>query len=132
MRLVIDTNTIVAALLHPGRTPDRALGRMYELGATVLVDPRIVLEYRSVLARPKFARIEEARREALLSRLLDAAEQVVATPIDVVMIDRDDLVFVEVAVTGRADAIVTGNGKHFPPELGVEVWSPAELLSRLS
>ncbi len=55
-----------------------------------------------------------------------------AAPIDLAMVDPDDRVFVEVARTGRADAIVTGNGKHFPDEVGVLVLSSAALLEKLS
>lgn len=132
MRVVIDTNVIVAALLHPERTPDRALLVLRARGAIVLVDHRIEAEYRAVLARPKFAAIEAERRDALLDRILGSAERVMAAPLEVSMIDEDDRVFVEVARAGRADAIVTGNAKHFPADLGVEVLSPAELLARLT
>lgn len=132
MRVVIDTNVIVAALLHPERTPDRALLVLRARGAIVLVDHRIEAEYRAVLARPKFAAIEAERRDALLDRILGSAERVIAAPVEVSMIDEDDRVFVEVARTGGADAIVTGNAKHFPADLGVEVLSPAELLARLT
>jgi hypothetical protein len=40
--------------------------------------------------------------------------------------------FVEVARSGHADAIVTGNLKHYPSDLGVEVIGPRALLDRLS
>lgn len=130
VRLVVDTNVIVSAALHPERTPDRALSRIHERGAIVLVDDRITSEYRAVLARPKLS-IDPQRRDALLDRLLARAEQVVATPITLALIDDDDRVFIEVARSGAADAIVTGNAKHFPPECGVVVLSPAALLERL-
>ena len=32
---------------------------------------------------------------------------------------------------GKADALVTGNVRHFPGRLGVDVLSPRELLQRL-
>jgi putative PIN family toxin of toxin-antitoxin system len=131
VRLVIDTNVIVSALLHPERTPDRALARIHQRGATVLVDDRITAEYRAVLARAKFAAIDPERRDALLERLLSAAEHVIAPPLVLAMIDDGDRAFAEVARGGDASAIVTGNAKHFPRELGVEVLSPAELLAHL-
>ena len=130
MRLVIDTNVLVAALLHPGRTPDRALSRALA-AATLLLDERIEAEYREVLARPKFASIPAPRRDALLGALLRAAEGVAAEPASDPMTDEHDRVFVEVARGGRADALVTGNARHFPPGLGLCVLTPAELLARL-
>jgi uncharacterized protein len=45
--------------------------------------------------------------------------------------DPDDRPFIEVALSGRADAVVTGNVRHFPPDLGVVVLSPRALLQRL-
>ncbi len=129
-RLVIDTNVIVAALLHPGRTPDRALTALVERGAVVLLDERIEREYRAVLARPKFASIPAARRDAVLSTLLSSCERVSGiVGSEDPMIDPDDRAFVEVARAGGAHALVTGNAKHFPSELGLSVLSPAALLA---
>ena len=54
LRLVVDTNVVVAALLHPGRTPDLAITALCARHAIVLVDARVELEYRSVIARAKF------------------------------------------------------------------------------
>ncbi len=129
---MIDTNVLVAALLNPGRTPDRALAAMRSHGAVTLVDDRVEDEYRSVLARPKFRAIDPARRDALLTELLASSERVaVASACDVALVDDDDRVFIEVALAGRAVAVVTGNARHYPTSLGFEVWSPAELLARL-
>ncbi len=127
MRLVIDTNVIVSALLHPGRTPDRALSSALASGCVVLLDARIEAEYHEVVARRKFAAVPAERREGLLRALLHAAEAVVAAPSSHVLADPDDLPFVEVACSGRADALVTGNTRHFPANLGVRVITPAEL-----
>jgi hypothetical protein len=41
------------------------------------------------------------------------------------------LPFLEVALSGRGDALVTGNVRHFPGSLGVDVCSPRALLQRL-
>lgn len=131
LRLVIDTNVLVSALLTPGRTPERALRAMRARGAVVLLDAMIEAEYREVLARPKFARVEGTRRESLLRAVLDGGERVtVATASTRALIDGDDRVFVDVALAGGAVAVVTGNGRHYPTDLGFAVWSPAELLAR--
>lgn len=132
MRLVIDTNVFVAALLHPGRTPDRAVESVLTHGHVVLYDHRIVCEYRDVLARRKFRTIDPARTAALLERVLAAGQDVgPGVQRGLALIDDDDRMFIEVALAGRADAIVTGNAKHFPQDLGVEVLTPAVLVARL-
>jgi putative PIN family toxin of toxin-antitoxin system len=132
LRLVIDTNVLFSALLHPGRTPDLALEAALRHGAVLLIDARIEAEYRAVLARPKLAHVPAERRDALLEAVLAAAESVQATADARALIDDDDRMFVEVARSGHADAIVTGNLKHYPSDLGVEVIGPRALLDRLS
>lgn len=131
MRLVVDTNVLVSALLTPGRTPERALRAMRARGAVVLVDALVEAEYRDVLTRKKFAKVDPVRREALLATILDGCERVtVASPTEHPLIDADDRVFIDVALAGAADAVVTGNGRHYPTGLGFAVWTPAELLAR--
>ncbi len=133
MRLVFDTNVLVSALLNPGRTPDLALEAARRAGVTVLVDDRIEAEYREVLARPKFRKVDPAKREALLTETLTGCERVTVTaPFEGALIDVDDRVFVEVALAGHALALVTGNTKHYPTDLGFEVLTPAALLARLT
>jgi putative PIN family toxin of toxin-antitoxin system len=131
VRLVLDTNVLVSALLHPGRTPDRAIEAALRRGARILIDARIEAEYRTVLARPKLASIPVARRDALLERVLQASVLVEAEPDRRPLIDAEDRMFVEVALSGAADAIVTGNLKHYPSDLGVEVIGPRALMDRL-
>ena len=132
LRLVIDTNVLVAALLTPGRTPDRALAAVFARGDAVLCDARIEAEYRDVLGRPKFRAIDPGRAEALLTALLAGAERLGdVAPWAGPMTDADDRAFVEVALAGAADAVVTGNARHYPTDLAFAVLSPAALLARL-
>jgi uncharacterized protein len=132
MRLVLDTNVLISALLNAGRTPDRTVAQVRARRDIVLYDHRIAEEYRSVLARPKFRAIDPSRAEALVAALLAQGEDLrEVQPWDGSLIDPRDRCFVEVALAGNADAIVTGNTKHYPTDLGFEVLAPAALLSRL-
>jgi putative PIN family toxin of toxin-antitoxin system len=132
MRLVVDTNVLVSVLLHPGRVPDRMLAALWAQRALVLYDARVLNEYRTVLGRPKFHSIERRRTEELLETLLSRGEDLgVVAPWEGSMMDESDRMFVEVALAGRAVAIVTGNVKHYPSVLGFEVLPPATLLARL-
>ncbi len=132
MRCVLDTNVIISALWKPGSVPDQAVTAALENGGRVLYDSRILIEYRSVLARPKFKRINPAHAAALISRIESHGEAVA----DVarwtgVMPDDDDRMFVEVALTGRADVIITGNERDFPSDLGFIVKRPATLVTSI-
>lgn len=128
LRVVVDTNVLVAALLTPGRVADQALEDLVSDTVSILIDERIVAEYRAVLARPKFSSIAPAARDARLARLLSVAESVVSSPLVLALVDDDDRRFIEVALAGRADAIVTGNAKHFPTDLGIAIVSPGRWL----
>ena len=131
MRVVVDTNVVVSALLRPGSVPARALDLLLERGALFLYDTRIVAEYRSVLARPKFRPIDPARRERLLDELL-AAPPIAHVPAwPGPLLDPDERMFVEVALASHADAVITGNLRDYPSDLGFEVLPPATLLARL-
>jgi putative PIN family toxin of toxin-antitoxin system len=131
MRLVVDTNVLVSALLKAGSVPARALEAIFA-GTTVLQDPRVLAEYRTVFDKPKFKTIDRGRIAALIARFRDegvAFDRIGAWEGEAH--DPDDRIFVELAIEGRADAIVTGNIKDFPTDLGFEVLPPATLLARL-
>lgn len=132
MRLVIDTNVVISALLKPSSVPARALDAALER-AVILYDSRIEAEYRRVLAKPKFRTLDQTVATALCDRIVTVGTHVHAgAPFTGAMKDDDDRAFVEVALHGEADAIVTGNLADFPFGAGFEVLTPALLLDRLA
>jgi putative PIN family toxin of toxin-antitoxin system len=130
VRVVIDTNVLVSALISPGRTAWQVTEAVRDGRLTPLHDERILAEYGDVLTRPAFGFAVDDVAE-LVDLFLRFGETISAEPLELVVPDPDDLVFVEVAVTGRADAIVTGNRRHFPDTQNVPVWSPREVLEQL-
>ena len=113
MRLVLDTNVIVSALLKPTSVPGRTLATIWSKGAVVLYDARIEAEYRDVLRRPKFKAIAAGLVDEFLAKLTACGEQLgVVTAWTGAMTDDDDRIFVEVALAGSAQAIVTGAEQH--------------------
>ncbi|HWG49274.1 MAG TPA: putative toxin-antitoxin system toxin component, PIN family [Candidatus Acidoferrales bacterium] len=130
MRVVIDTNVLVSGIINPHGPPGRVIDFVVSLILTPLYDDRILSEYRDVLLRPVFG----FRRNdvyALLDFVEFAGEHITAGPVSVVLSDPSDLPFVEVAIAGSADALVTGNTKHFTPARrhGVSLLTPAALLN---
>lgn len=97
-----------------------------------LFDDRILLEYRAVLSRPKFsfAPTEVAQLVSQLQALGEIVD-VGNPPPSVTAPDAGDEPFIQVAVAGRADAIVTGNRRHFPETIGVAVLSATDVLDEL-
>lgn len=133
MRIVLDTNVVVSALLTGGGTADMAVQLVVQGAATLLVDSRILAEYDVVSARPRFA-LYSSERRLLLELLQRLAEPVVAAPLQLTLPDLDDRMFVEVALAGRADVIVTGNVRDFIPRdgaLSIPVISPRAFVDRM-
>ena len=132
MRIVLDTNGLVSALLHPQRKPARVLEKILKGEVTILIDERILREYDEVLHLPKFDFPRHGITEVLEYFLLEG-ERVLPESLKVDLPDLDDLPFLEVAVSAAAEALVTGNKRHFPADRrhGVRVTSPAEFLDWL-
>ena len=107
MKVVLDTNILVSALVFPGGRAEAALLRIVEEHDKLLLSKPILDELLRVLAR-KFARDSEelARTAVLLSELAIAVRP--RRRLRVVKDDPDNRVL-ECALTGRADAIVTGD-----------------------
>lgn len=93
------------------------------------LDDRIFAEYQSVLIRPEFP-FQPDQISALLQFVWRAGEMVEVAPLPLHLPDSDDAMFLEVAVSAMADAVVTGNLKHFPvgQRRGVRILSPRERL----
>lgn len=128
MRIVLDTNVLVAALLNPRGNPASILNAILEEDVVVLVDDRIPDEYRDVLKRAKFAFPRDSV-SALLDFLEHHGEYIAAGPAPGPITDPDDVPFYEVAVAGKADYLVTGNVKHFPGEARIVL--PAEFVEAI-
>jgi uncharacterized protein len=133
MRVVIDTNVLVSGIINPHGSPGRIVDSIVSQTLIVLHDDRILSEYRDVLLRPLFA-FQRSDVDPLLDFMEFAGEHISAGPIDVTLPDATDLPFLEVAIAGAADALVTGNLRHFKPLRGrhdASIVSPADLLRLL-
>ena len=125
-RLVVDTNVVVSAFLRSGH-PAKVVATLGAGAAAWLVDGRILGEYEDVLRRPKL-RLSKEVVDRFLVQVADLGVRVVAAPLPLQGPDGEDRPCLEVALTGRADALVTGNGRLFTvaTDLGLRVLSPAE------
>ena len=129
MIVVIDTNVFVSGVIRPFSKP-AAILRLAASGAIQpAYDLRLLSEYREVLRRPKFGFSSDAM-EQLLFQIQEEGMPVVAAPLKFHLPDPDDEAFLEVALSARASALVTGNKRHFPKRAygEVRILSPAEFL----
>ena len=129
MRIVLDTNVLVSALLSPFGPPGEILRLVTSAVVQTCHDARILGEYRQVLSRQAF-RFRPMQVELLLQQIETDGVPVAASRLPERLPDPDDEAFLEVAIAGDARFLVTGNLKHFPKRRrqGVEVVSPRELV----
>jgi putative PIN family toxin of toxin-antitoxin system len=132
MLIVLDTNVLVSGLLKANSKPAKVLDLVIAGKIQVAVDQRILNEYRQVLVRPKL-KIAATNAQAVLVYISIVGLSVIAPPLnlrDVIIQDLMDLPFAEVAVVAKAQAVVTGNVKHFLflRGLDIEVLTPHEFL----
>jgi len=130
LRIVLDTNVLVSAFLSPDGAPAQVLALVLGGELDLMVDDRILDEYREVLARPRF-RLDASDVAEVLRQLEADGERIAAAPVERQLPDPDDQPFLEVALAGQADAIVTGNPEGPDYGHGTVVLSPRALLERL-
>ena len=130
-RLVVDTNVVLSGLLFPGSIPSRALYKAK--GSVVLATDVMRQELAEVMERSRFDRyVERQIRQRLVEEYLRATVTVeVSFSIRACRDPKDDK-FLEAAVHGRADAIVTGDRDllDLNPFRGIAILTPAEYLER--
>lgn len=128
MRIVLDTNVLVSALIRPLGKPARVLDLILNHQAALLVDDRIVYEYREVLKRDRFG-LNKDRVEEICFLLENISVRICCFPSFLEIPDPDDLPFLEVALSGEADCLVTGNKRDFgKPPKKIKIVSPDEYL----
>jgi putative PIN family toxin of toxin-antitoxin system len=134
MRAVVDTNVLVSGLINPRGAPGRIVDHLLAGAFTALYDDRVLSEYRAVLVRPVFG-FRAADVDTLIDAIERDGEAVVTTVWAGTLPDPTDVPFLEVALAGRADALVTGNARHFRPILGrhaISIITPAAFLARIA
>jgi uncharacterized protein len=108
-RVVIDTNLLVSSLLRFGSIPGQAFARALN-GGIVLVSDATMAEIADVFARPKLdPYVTVQQRQEFLLELGGTAEWVPVIQIVRECRDPGDDKFLEVALNGRAEMIITGD-----------------------
>jgi putative PIN family toxin of toxin-antitoxin system len=132
VRIVLDTNVVVSGLLSDTSVPAQVLDLCIAGDVMLADDGRIMREYEDVLMRPELKLPPRDVVEFL--GILQYAERVVGVPLPLSFPDPADVPFIEAAVAGAVDAIVTGNVRHFRAKEGrldIDVLTPREFLSRV-
>lgn len=131
-RVVIDTNVLISGLLSTTSTPALAVEKAITK-AQLVATTATLRELIEKLLLPKFDRyVRRERREALLQRVASVVE--IVEVLQAVRASRDpqDDKFLEAAVNGRANMLVTGDRDllDLNPFRGIAIVAPANYLAR--
>ena len=136
--MVLDTDVVVAAMRSPRGASAAILRAAREGQVTLLASVPLALEYEGVLSRAEHrlaAGLSEREVRIFLTAVVALAEPVTTYFLWRPQLhDPADEMVLEAAVNGRADALVTFNGRDFgtvPAQFGVEVLLPREAIRRI-
>jgi putative PIN family toxin of toxin-antitoxin system len=130
IRSVVDTSVAVSAVLLPRSVPRQAFDRANEQGR-LLISAATIAELDEVLGRPRFDKyVPEQKRLEFLAALIREAELIDVTDVVTDCRDPKDNKFLELAVSGKADRIITGDEDLLVlhPFRGIFVLTPRALL----
>lgn len=139
MRIVLDTDVVVAALRSPTGA-SAAIVRAARAGrTTIVVSVALALEYEAVCHEAEHrlaAGLSEQEVDTFVTAIIAMAEPVRTHFLWRPQLrDPGDEMVLEAAVNGRAAALVTFNIRDFgtaPAAFGVEVLLPREAIRRIS
>ena len=123
IRVVIDTNILVSALLQPEGLPAAVLMLALSGEAQLCVSDAVFAEYDKVIRRPRLKRTPDVI-EGTLQSIRKLGHWVKPSVRVEECTDPDDNVFLECAQAGEADYLVTGNKRHFPDR-----WTKTKVIS---
>jgi len=138
VRLVLDTDVVVAAMRSPGGASAAIVRAVRQGRTTILVSVPLAMEYESVCRKA-----EHQMASGLSDREVDVfvtAVIALAEPVRTHFLwrpqlrDPGDEMVLEAAINGRADALVTFNTRDFgtvPSRFGVELLLPREAIGRI-
>jgi putative PIN family toxin of toxin-antitoxin system len=124
-KVVLDTNILVSALWTPSGNPARILAMMPGGQIVPCYNHEIMIEYRTVLERPKL-KFSSVKTEAILRELMHYGFSVVVGASAGPFRDESDRKFYDVAKACDA-FLITGNKKHYPN--AAFILTPLEFLS---
>jgi putative PIN family toxin of toxin-antitoxin system len=110
MRVILDTNVLVSALLAAGSVPAQLLDAWFEGKFTLLTSEEQLEELRRVTRYPRIrAYVDPATAGSLVNDLRHFAEVVSPSPRVDVSADPSDNFLLAMAEAGRADYLVTAD-----------------------
>ena len=135
MRVVLDTNILIGALITKGTPPDRLYQAWLRAEIELVMSTAQMAEMVDVLARPRMQKFIDADEAAAIVENIGTRAVIVDRP-PVVNLSPDpkDNPILAAAVAGKADRIVSGDKKHMlalRDVEGIPVVSARDALGRI-
>ena len=131
-RVVLDTNILISAALVPNSVPYLVLGAVRSASGVVLFSDETFDELHTRIRYLKFDRyVSREARVLYLAQLRDISEWVRISGVRLGCRDPDDDKFLETAIEGNADCLVTGDADLLimSPFRDIVILNPAEFLA---
>ncbi len=138
MRLVLDTDVVIAAMRSPRGASAALLMAAQSTKVTLLLSVPLALEYEAICSRREHQIAGELSKEE--ANQFVTAVIALVEPVDIHYLwrprlrDANDEMVLEAAINGQANALITFNKKDYgsvPMEFNIEVLSPAEAIRRI-
>lgn len=132
MNFVIDTNVLIGAAIFKGSLQDKVFDRACRLGNIVSSD-LVYAELKEVINRNKFDKyFKTGDRSKFLARYVAETKSIVVTHRVSKCIDTKDDMYLELALSGKADCIITNDDDLLVlhPFEKIPIITPTEFLER--
>jgi uncharacterized protein len=129
-RFVIDTNTLVSSILIASSITSQVVKSIRQSGF-ILSSIETLEELREVLSRSKFDRyIDFAIRLEFITQFIQQSELITINESVIACRDSKDDKFLELAVNGKADYLITGDKDLLVlhPFRNIQIISPSDFL----
>jgi putative PIN family toxin of toxin-antitoxin system len=115
--IVLDTNVLVSGMLSKKGPPSKILDLILSNQIQVAYDNRILSEYNEVLIRPEL-KLDISKVNTIVNQIELAGKLIEPKKLSTKgYTDLDDIMFAEVFISADAEALVTGNLRHYKPLL---------------
>src|SRR5439155_1070248 len=138
VRLVLDTDVVVAALRSPSGASAAILRAVRRGKPVILISIPLAMEYEAICCKAEHrlaAELSGSEVDVFVETVIAMAEPVQTHFLWRPQLrDPNDEMVLEAAVNGRADALVTFNRRDFgtaPSRFGVAVLLPREVITKL-
>lgn len=136
VRIVLDTNVLIGALITKGTPPDRLYQAWLRGEIDLVTCTAQIVEVADVLSRPRLLKYVDADEAAAIVENIDTRAVILDDPPDVDLSpDPKDNPILAAAIAGKVDLIVSGDKKHMlalGEVEGIPIVTARDALDRLS